>query len=358
MNEQYQDALDKIEVGLEGFEKLLALSRGMSKVISDYDVFEDVEETYDREDQQIWKDFIKVGMEFVSAHPDAGQLEFAVKKVVDTEYETVELSQVDSGHVDMGQNEQANTNVEAKDVIKESCVFDANVQLSQVDSPLDNQHSTPVMEEKTVVDDNKRKRKKKKDKRQERLLKYHEKLVKTRGLPSSRLMRNQKLTSPELPDVRKCLVSDFEQIGSEAGSVSTSSAAPVTLPAVPEPQGYYQPPAQVCGDGTTSNTYSLPMLCSISQPSVGGYQGLSQSPGYGVGGVPTVWVDAGLGSLCGSPGLSVGSSSSLNQHQLLSPMNQPSIGLYQPNSPTGRLPPPAFCFHCLQYGSVYTISPV
>ena len=364
MNEQYQDALDKIEVGLEGFEKLLALSKGMSKVMSDYDVFEEVKETYDQEDQQIWKDFIKVGLEFVRSHPDASQLEITVKKAVDVEHETVELSQFDNGYVDMGQNEHATTNVEDKDLIKESFVFDENVQLSQVESPRDNQRRTPVVEEKTVVDDNKRKRKKKrkKEKRQERLLKYHEKLVKTSGLPPSRLMKNQKLTSSDWPDVSKSLVSDFEQIGGEIGSESTSPAdtlppAPVTVPAVPEPQRYYQPSAPEFGDGTTSNTYSLPMLCSTSQPSVGGYQGLSQSPGYGVGGVTTVWPDAGpwLGGLCGSPRLSVGSSSSLNQHQLLSPMYQPSVGLYQQSSPIGS---PAFCFHCLQYGSVYTISKV
>ena len=156
-------------------------------------------------------------------------------------------------------------------------------------------------------------------------------------------------------------MSDFEQIGGEErlesiSPVDTQPPVPVTVPAVPEPQGYHQPPAPVYGDGTTSNTYSLPMLCSISQPPVGGFQGLSQSPVCGVGGMSTVWSDAGLGGLCGSPGLSIGSSSGFNQQQSLSPMYQPSVGLYQPTSPVGR--PPAFCFHCLQYGSVYTISPV
>ena len=306
-----------------------------------------------RKANQIWKDFIKVGLEFVRGHPDASQLEISVNKVVDVEHDTVELSQFESGSV---QNEQATTNVEAQDMIRES--LEDEVQLSQVDSPKDDHHRTPVMEEKTVEDDTKKKRKKKrkKEKGQERLLNYHEKLVKTGGLPPSRLMENQKLTSSGLPDVRKSLVSDFEQIGGEVGSESISPAdtlppAPVTESAVPEPQGYYQPSAPVCGDGTTSNTYSLPMLCSISQPSVEGYQGL-------IGGVSTVvWPDAHpwLGSLRGSPGLSIGSSSGLNQQQSLSPMYQPSVGLYQPNSPIGR---PAFCFHCLQYGSVYTISPV
>ena len=336
-NEQYQDALDKIELGLQGFEILLALSRGMSKVMSDYNVFEELEETYSQKDHQIWKDFIKVGLEFVRGRPDAGQLEIVVKKVgVEHDTETVELSQFESECV---QNE-ATTKVEAKDM-----------------------EMTPVIEEKIVEDDKKKKRKKRnKEKRQERLLKYHEKLVKTGGLPPSRLMKNQRLTSSGLADVRKSLVSDFEQIGCEAMSEFISPAAtlpqaPSSVSAVPEPHGYYQPPAPACGDGTTSTAYSLPMLCSISQPLVGGYQGLSQSPGCGVGGVSTVWpeVHPWLVGLSGSPGLSIGSSSGLNQQQSLSPMYQPSVGQYQPNSPSGR---PAFCFHCLQYGSVYTISPV
>ena len=254
------------------------------------------------------------------------------------EHDTVELSQFESESV---QNIQATTNIKAKDMEK-----------------------TPPIEEKKVEDDKKKKRKKrKKEKGQERLLNYHEKLVKTAGLPPSRLMEDQRLSSPGIPDVRKSLQSEFEQIGGEERSESISLAdnqppASVTVPAVPEPQGYYQPSAPVCGDGTTSNTYSLPMLCSISPPLVGGYQGLSQSPSCVVGGVSTGWQNAHpiLGGLSDSPGLNIGSSSGLSQHQSLSPMYQPSVGLYQPTSPVGR--PPAFCFHCLQYGSVYTISPV
>ena len=80
MHAEFHDALDKIELGLEAFERLLALSKGMSKVLSDFDVLEEVEEAYNQhEGQQYWKDFVKVGLEFVRGHPDASHLEFNVK---------------------------------------------------------------------------------------------------------------------------------------------------------------------------------------------------------------------------------------------------------------------------------------
>ena len=62
---QFQDTLDKIEVGLEAFKKLLAFSKGMSKKIENYDVFDDVDESYKEEGPNIVKDFIKVGLDFV-----------------------------------------------------------------------------------------------------------------------------------------------------------------------------------------------------------------------------------------------------------------------------------------------------
>ena len=44
-DKQFQDTLDKIEVGLEAFKKLLAFSKGMSKKIENNDVFDDVDES-------------------------------------------------------------------------------------------------------------------------------------------------------------------------------------------------------------------------------------------------------------------------------------------------------------------------
>ena len=68
---EYHATLDKIELGLEAFEQLLAFTKGMSKVIENYDVFEDVEESYTEEGHKIVKDFIRVGFDFIRSHPDA-----------------------------------------------------------------------------------------------------------------------------------------------------------------------------------------------------------------------------------------------------------------------------------------------
>ena len=65
-----------------------------------------------------------------------------------------------------------------------------------------------------------------------------------------------------------------------------------------------------------------------------------------VGGVSTMWQDARL--LGG--GLAVLVCELGVQADTIS-----SVGLYQPNSSFGK---PPFSVHCLQYGSVYTISPV
>ena len=95
-DKQFQDTLDKIEVGLEAFEKLLAFSKGMSKKIENYDVFDDVDESYKEEGPNIVKDFIKVGLDFVRGHPDADNKSEFNMKVNDTS--VTELSQFESSH--------------------------------------------------------------------------------------------------------------------------------------------------------------------------------------------------------------------------------------------------------------------
>jgi hypothetical protein len=329
MDVYFEDTLDKIEVGLEAFEKLLALATGMSKVKKDYDVFKEIEYTYNQEGHQIVKDFIKMGLELVRGHPDCftKQPEFNVKF-----QESVQLSQMDSAHE--GMDTLHRTHVKAP---KEEVAMETKQSSSR-----------------------KNKSKRSKEKRKNRLLKFHQKLVQMSGLPPSRLMLEQTpLSNKNMAKLNRKKLNFYDLTPGPAHGPPPIPAVPA--PAAAQPHIPYQPSTPVCRNGIFSTTYSLPSLHSISQSSVGGYgQGLSQSPGYGVGGVSgvsTVWPDARTfsGGLCGSPELYVGSSSNLNQHHSLSPSYQPSVGLCQSNSPIGR---PAYCFHCLQYGSVYTISPV
>jgi hypothetical protein len=243
---QFQDTLDKIEVGLEAFEKLLAFSKGMSKKIENYDVFDDVDESYKEEGPNIVKDFIKVGLDFVRGHPDADNKSEFNMKVNDTS--VTELSQFESSHDTTPQvdiiNAPANKTAEVSDdcptepsgqpevgfnMVDNSIEKDEIFHLSQVDT-MDTTHRTPLQKEVKLVPEedkarvvekiqvekvqsSKKKKIRKKKKRQERLLNYQENLMKTCGLPPSRLMEEKR---PEhhvssAGDVRKNLSSEFDQ---------------------------------------------------------------------------------------------------------------------------------------------------
>ena len=164
---QFQDTLDKIEVGLEAFEKLLAFSKGMSKKIDNYNVFDDVDESYKEEGPNIVKDFIKVGLDFVRGHPDADNKSEFYMKVNDTN--VTELSQFESSHDTTPQvdiiNAPANKTAEVSDdcptepsgqpevginMVDNSMEQDEIFHLSQVDT-MDTTHRTPLQKEVTMV---------------------------------------------------------------------------------------------------------------------------------------------------------------------------------------------------------------
>ena len=198
------------------------------------------------------------------------------------------------------------------------------------------------------------KKRRNKVKRQERLLKFQQKLVQTSGLPPSRLMQQNRA---RLDDVKRSLQEEFNHLGSPV------AAKPPATPTV-HVQAPPAPP-MVQGNGSSSSSNS-PMLCSISQPRAGGYAGVVTSP------PSTGWPEArpasGLeSSISQSPHLYSGSPSGLSNQLSLSFSPQYGMGLpvpmfiqphplpVVPSTPGGR---PAYCFHCLQYGSVFTINPV
>ena len=57
----------------------MALSKGMSKLIENYDVLESVETSYKEEGGKIMKDLIKLDLDFVRSHLDADQFELNIK---------------------------------------------------------------------------------------------------------------------------------------------------------------------------------------------------------------------------------------------------------------------------------------
>ena len=89
-----------------------------------------------------------------------------------------------------------------------------STHLSQVDSS--NTYKTPVVEEiqveKVTPVQGRKKKRRKKEKRQERLLNYQEKLVKSSGLPQSRLMEKKRPEQDQFSVVRKNLSHEFGQV--------------------------------------------------------------------------------------------------------------------------------------------------
>ena len=411
---EYHATLDKIELGLEAFEQLLAFTKGMSKVIENYDVFEDVEESYTEEGHKIVKDFIRVGFDFIRSHPDAKKLESNMKAV-----EVVPLTDEAPPVLDCP-TEPGGVPVHIVDLNQadEGMLQEATFHLSQVDHQfsLNTLQQTPVNkasvkteEEVTEVEYTREKKKNsKKHKRQKRLLKFHEKLVTTHGLPPSRLM------------VGKNLESEFEQIaGVQAEPASNTNhdhdtpsahVLPVLMPGQQGVQllqqspavhvaGYSVPPASVpglvlgepfkpgsstpltsvigdachvpmpgyshtLGQGTesTSGPDITSSLCSspqfLGRPMSVGWSEARPVPGYGWD-QPAVW----NGTLPQpSFGLSSRSTSGYLKLSSLSPSLQFSNG-WNTEVPTQQQQPlpvspgsPAYCFHCLQYGTVFTIN--
>ena len=81
----------------------------------------------------------------------------------------------------------------------------------------DSIHRTPIEQK---VSRSKKNRRRSKEKRKARLLKFLQKLVKTCGLPSCRLMEQQ---GPALclADVKRSLYGEFEQLSKEDSSLET-----------------------------------------------------------------------------------------------------------------------------------------
>jgi hypothetical protein len=294
-----------------------------------------------------------------------------VSLTVEFYYNVVQLSRVNSSMA-----EKVAISVKDQDMIRETLVDrmqQETVQLSQMDTVVEDSnlpHRTPVMKEKTddvnlSQTDNrtptttcvksevpkKKKKRRNKEQRQKRLLMFQEKLVQTSGLPPSRLMEKKRV---KLDFIKRNLHDEFSNLG--------SSALP-TL-AVPQPTTPLAPPTPPPSNGTTSSTPIIPMLCSTTTPHwLGGCTGgVTSSPGWPEA-RPLGGFDCNLGQpshlFCGS------TSGAFNQPSLSSTPQYVSTQVFQSQPPPTAPPPlptlpggrPAYCFHCLQYGSVFTITP-
>ena len=225
----------------------------------------------------------------------------------------------------------------------------------------------------------KTKKKKKQKRRQERLLKFQEQLVTTSGLPPSKLMEkrlSQSLTG--LDKVKMSLSGEFEQIGKvEAGPPSVpepgtvpaqhaSVSAPVLMPG--HPAVHHVPPLAPVLDSQMPTSVLMPGQTAEKSHIL---QNVTSS---GFPPLPNLLFPPPTTS-----GLCYGSNSGFSNQPSLPSSQQTvqwvwNIPLYHQSQPPVSLSPPqpvtppqpqpelvpgmpAYCFHCLQFGTVFNIIP-
>ena len=145
---------------------------------------------------------------------------------------------------------------------------------------------------------------------------------------------------------RRNLLEDFEAV--QPAKTSVGGQCQVPMPS------FSQPMVQGAGNISTTEQFS-PLL--PSPQTVMSWPASSVWPESR----PTVgWGDTGS---LHQPGLFNGSSSTFLTQPMLSPIPQSSFGWdvgvpsYQPQPQPQMNGSPAYCFHCLQFGRVYNISP-
>ena len=328
LNMEYDmdEVFNRIDVGLEAFEKLVACMREFPK----YKLNKDLDQSYPK-DSVIFKEFIKCGVDFVAKYPyeDENDCESEPEKDNQEQSDTMRFETVE----------------ELEEKCREEFV-------------------TPVNE----TEKRRKRNKKTKEKRKDRLLKFHQKLVLVSGLPPSRLMLQQTpKPGRDLGNLKRRKL-EFEVDDDENPDlVPIKEEVPSPKPAVKQPEAVT--PLESSGTRSTSSYNHNPLLCSSSAPQVhcpGGY-------GYAWMTGNTQWSEARPWSQV-TPGYSnhpqqspTGISSDTPQTLTLCSCPQCCgrwIGMSQP-PPTPVPPPqpppqagrPAFCGSCLLYGNVYTLTP-
>ena len=142
---------------------------------------------------------------------------------------------------------------------------DGAVHSDTVAEASNNNPESPVVEEQTAVRRNKRRKKSKskrsKEKRQDRLLKFHQKLVEVSGLLPSRLMLEQTPKSNRVELNRRRL--DFDMSSNNCDLRPGKEEPPWPQPQIKQPNTTVTSLGSNEA-GTTSNLNSYSMLCSSS----------------------------------------------------------------------------------------------
>ena len=389
------EIFDQLETGLDAFEKLIKFIPRFPN----YNLDDFLEEGYSEEYNSHVKDFIRLGVQFVRS------LDTAEPSQVDSSTKTLKVQVEDECPVDPGEHAdkqpEDNTN-QVVEVVDDTTTKEDLSQINSLSSDTIKMHAAVTTPTK-VKNKKERSTMKRKESRLKRLLKYQEKLVKTNGLPPSRLMMERENL------FGRNLSGEFEQlagIGSEitqdggpipgTGSASTWPAyepcqdtrPPPCLGNVPPPPPFsYLPPCNVSVSpllmpGQTGLHLHPPSASQSHGQPLGQWTGTNSTPtqynllsptpesftGTTIGTVE--WSDARpmTGSSWNSTlfkptGFQEWSTSGSSHIPALSPSTQSSVwNLLVPPYPTQSTPvpksgSPAYCFHCMQYGAVFQIVP-
>ena len=325
-----EDVFNKMDAAVAAIDTLLAFK----KRFPNYDLNMDLDQMYEATKDAIFKDFIKFGVQLVE------------------NYEVRQTEASDQEEKELVENDLAGDSTIKEEVtveVKDEVITVETLNLSQVGESPANLHDP---KEKRI---HHKRNKRKKEKRKERLLKFHQKLVNVSGLPPSRIM--QEMQTPRLSSAKDGLPRrklEFEKSAipkepepkEDINNHFGGAGAVVPMP------GFSQPLGQGVGNNSTTEQFSS----LLSSP-----QTIMSWP------ASSVWPEArpmmGLSGNLNQPGLFNGSYSGYLTPPSLSPIPQSrwSVGFpsYQPQpQPVQLNGSPAYCFHCLQFGKVYNISPV
>ena len=307
---------------------------------------------------------VRCGLEVVcdEQQPDSVQQQLPRQPANDVKSEPYKHPNTVTDEFDVGETDVKADNDETMEI-----KTDTADKLSQLYS------NTPMVKARKVQQ---KTRNRGKRTRHERLLLFQEKLVKTSGLPPSRLMK-QRLDQIGLITVKKSLAGEFEQLASSTPAHTSVSVLgvdghvppPAPMPGEPVPL----PPVPLLGQSVPppSSPVLMPVLSDYTFPPS------ALMPGQEAPTVPmpgqhypppilmpgqTAPLQYGFSQCQAQP--QTLTSSGFNSLPTLcsSPV---TFGANEANSVgVPQFPPillglrPAYCFHCLQFGSVFMINQV
>ena len=359
VNTEHRELFELIADGVWGLRRLLAFTQKFPC----YNLEKDLE-CYNHEENVAVIEFVKFGLEVVQAE----QLRCGLEVVCNEQQHKTVPGQLKQEPEPDNHSNTVTGKTEFKADEEEKIKTDTADKLSQLDC-----NKTPLVKAREIKQKTKNRGKRK---RQERLLHFQEKLVKTSGLPPSRLMK-QRLDQIGMITVKKCLAGDFEQLAS-----SPPTLTPVSVLGV---DGHVPPPAPMPGElgftpivlvpGQSVPPSSPPVLMPV-QPAhtfppsalmTGQEAPIAPMPGQQY---PPPYLMPGqtappqLGFPQCQPQPQTVTTSNFNSLPMLCSSPVTFGGIECNLVGVSQFPPiqlglkPAYCFHCLQFGSVFMINQV